>query len=77
MVILWYGARLVVLGHMTAGDLSAFVLYVVFVGSSVGGIAGTLSQLIQAVRCAVLCCAVLCCAVLCCDKTVVWLAVAE
>lgn len=49
VVILWYGARLVVQGSMTAGDLSAFVLYVVFVGSSVGGIAGTLSQLIQAV----------------------------
>lgn len=50
VIILWYGARLVVQGSMTAGDLSAFVLYVVFVGSSVGGIAGTLTQLIQAVR---------------------------
>ncbi len=49
VVILWYGARLVVYGVMTPGDLSAFVLYVVFVGSSVGGIAGTLSQLVQAV----------------------------
>lgn len=49
VVILWYGARLVVYGEMTPGDLSAFVLYVVFVGSSVGGITGTLAQLIQAV----------------------------
>ena len=32
---------------MTAGDLSAFVIYAMFVGGNVGQIAGVISQLIQ------------------------------
>ena len=32
---------------MTAGDLSAFVIYAMFVGANVGAIAGVISQLIQ------------------------------
>lgn len=35
---------------MTAGDLSTFVIYALFVGGNVGAIAGVISQLIQVRR---------------------------
>ncbi|KAK9807462.1 hypothetical protein WJX73_010304 [Symbiochloris irregularis] len=46
--VLWFGARLVVDNRMSAGDLSSFVIYALFVGGNVASIAGVVSQLIQA-----------------------------
>ena len=47
MVVLWLGARLVLRGDMSAGDLSAFVLYAVFVGSNAGMLMGVASSVMQ------------------------------
>ena len=48
MCVLWFGARLVVDGKLTAGELSAFVVYAIFVSGNVGALAGVFSSLIQA-----------------------------
>ena len=32
---------------MTAGDLSTFIIYAIFVGGNLGGLAGTIGQLVQ------------------------------
>ncbi|KAK9823789.1 hypothetical protein WJX72_005523 [[Myrmecia] bisecta] len=47
--VLWYGARQVVEGKLTAGELSSFVIYAMYVGANVGSIANVVSSLIQAV----------------------------
>ncbi|WIA37121.1 hypothetical protein OEZ86_014084 [Tetradesmus obliquus] len=48
MVVLWYGAVLVLQGDMSLGDLNAYMLYAIFVSGSAGGIAGTAASLIAA-----------------------------
>ena len=50
MCVLWYGARQVIDGKLTAGQLSAFVVYAVFVSANVGALAGVFSSLIQVCR---------------------------
>lgn len=47
MCVLWFGARQVIEGKLTAGELSAFVVYAVFVSGNVGSLAGVFSSLIQ------------------------------
>ena len=47
MCVLWYGARHVIDGKLTAGQLSAFVVYAVFVSANVGALAGVFSSLIR------------------------------
>eukprot|EP00884_Botryococcus_braunii_P016113 jgi/Botrbrau1/3185/Bobra.37_2s0015.1 len=47
--VLWFGARQVVFGKMSAGELSSFLLYAIYVGGNVGAFAGVVSSLIQAV----------------------------
>lgn len=47
-VVLWYGGRLVFLGDISAGDLSKFLLYTVFVAGAVGSLTGLYSQFQQA-----------------------------
>ena len=47
MCVLWFGARQVIEGKLTAGQLSAFVVYAVFVSGNVGSLAGVFSSLIQ------------------------------
>ena len=42
----WH-ARQVVDGKLTAGELSTFVIYALYVGSNVGALAGVISNLIQ------------------------------
>lgn len=37
-IVIWYGSRLVATGEMTAGDLSAFVMYLLVLAFSIGGI---------------------------------------
>eukprot|EP00775_Hariotina_reticulata_P009936 gene9936-10091_t len=49
MVVLWYGAVLVLQRSMSIGDLNAFMLYAIFVAGSAGGLAGTAAQVIAAV----------------------------
>lgn len=49
MLVLWYGAVLVLQGAMTLGDLNAFMLYAIYVAGSAGGLAGTAAQVIAAV----------------------------
>lgn len=44
-----YGARLVIDGDMTIGDLNSFMLYALFVGSNAGMLAGTFASVVQAV----------------------------
>ena len=50
MCVLWFGARLVVDGKLTAGELSAFVVYAIFVSGNVAALAGVFSSLIQVLR---------------------------
>ena len=45
LLVLWYGARLVYEGQMTAGDLVAFIVYTVIIGGSVGGLAEVYSKI--------------------------------
>ncbi|HXH17459.1 MAG TPA: ABC transporter transmembrane domain-containing protein [Chitinophagales bacterium] len=45
LLVLWYGARLVYAGQMTAGDLVAFIVYTVIIGGSVGGMAEVYSKI--------------------------------
>lgn len=49
VAVIWYGARLVNQDEMTFGNLIQFVLYSVFVGASVGGIAEMYAQIQKAV----------------------------
>lgn len=47
-VVLWYGGRLVFLGNISAGDLSKFLLYTMFVAGAVGSLTGLYSQFQEA-----------------------------
>lgn len=47
--VIWYGARLVNQDLMTFGNLIQFVLYSVFVGASIGGIAEMYAQIQKAI----------------------------
>jgi ABC-type multidrug transport system fused ATPase/permease subunit len=47
--VIWYGVILVQQAQMTIGDLLTFILYSVFVGASMGGIADLYSQLQKAI----------------------------
>tara|TARA_R110002072_G_scaffold73726_2_gene175187 strand:- start:797 stop:2581 length:1785 start_codon:yes stop_codon:yes gene_type:complete len=49
VAVIWYGVVLVQAGQMSVGDLFTFILYSVFVGASLGGIADLYSQLQKAV----------------------------
>jgi ATP-binding cassette subfamily B protein len=45
VVVLWYGARLVQTGDLTAGELTQFMLYTLFVGGAMGSFAELYSQI--------------------------------
>ena len=47
--VLWYGGRLVVDGGMSAGQLTSFILYTLFVAFSIGTLATLWSDLMRAV----------------------------
>ena len=47
--VIWYGLILKESGVISGGDLFSFVLYTVFVGASIGGIADLYSQILKAV----------------------------
>jgi len=49
IAVIWYGVILVQGGEMSMGDLFTFILYSVFVGASLGGIADLYSQLQKAI----------------------------
>lgn len=46
--VIWYGVRLVNAGEMGVGDMFQFVLYSMFVGASIGGIAEMYAQMQKA-----------------------------
>ncbi|MEW5304479.1 MAG: hypothetical protein WDW36_007089 [Sanguina aurantia] len=48
MVTLWYGARLVLEGNLSLGELNAFLLYAIYTGGSVGSLAAVFSSVVQA-----------------------------
>lgn len=45
VLVLWYGARLVATEVMTIGDLTAFIIYAVFIAGAVGGMAEIYSKI--------------------------------
>jgi ABC-type multidrug transport system fused ATPase/permease subunit len=47
--VIWYGLILRDQGAISGGDLFSFVLYTVFIGASIGGIADLYSQLVRAI----------------------------
>ncbi len=47
--VIWYGTKQVYSGNLEMGELFSFVLYTVFIGGSVGGIADLYSKIIKAV----------------------------
>ncbi len=47
VLVLWFGARLVVEGKLTPGELSTFIIYAIYVGGEVGSIASVISSLVQ------------------------------
>jgi ATP-binding cassette subfamily B protein len=49
VIVLWYGARLMGMGAITAGQLTRFVLYTTFVAGAMGQAADLFSQLQRAV----------------------------
>jgi len=49
VAVIWYGVILVQEGQLSVGDLFTFILYSVFVGASLGGIADLYSQLQKAI----------------------------
>jgi subfamily B ATP-binding cassette protein MsbA len=48
-LILWYGSRMVISGELTAGELTAFVLYTFIVAFTIGGMAELYAQFQQAI----------------------------
>lgn len=47
MSVLWFGARQVIDAKLTAGELSSFVVYAIFVSGNVGQLAGVFASLMQ------------------------------
>jgi len=47
--VLWYGTGLVEKGEITIGDLTAFVIYTMFIGGSIGGLGDIYSQMQRAI----------------------------
>jgi ABC-type multidrug transport system fused ATPase/permease subunit len=47
--VLWYGTGLVEAKEITIGDLTAFVIYTMFIGGSIGGLGDIYSQLQRAI----------------------------
>jgi subfamily B ATP-binding cassette protein MsbA len=48
LVVVWYGARLVIGGSMTQGDLLAFLIYTVMIAMSIGTFAAVYGQIQEA-----------------------------
>eukprot|EP00466_Bigelowiella_natans_P003202 jgi/Bigna1/86762/estExt_fgenesh1_pg.C_130199 len=48
-MVLWYGGRLVIQGHMQAGGLLSFLLYTIFIAFALGGLASLYGTLISAI----------------------------
>jgi hypothetical protein len=47
MAVLWHGARQVIAGRLTAGRLSAFVVYAVYVAGNAGMLLGVMASVVQ------------------------------
>lgn len=49
ILVVWYGAHLVKQDAMTAGELTSFAIYTVFIGSALGGLSNLYGQIQKAV----------------------------
>lgn len=49
VAVVWYGVRMVNAGNLSVGKLFSFVLYSVFVGASIGGVAELYAQIQKAI----------------------------
>lgn len=49
VAVIWYGVRMVSAGNLSVGKLFSFVLYSVFVGASIGGVAEMYAQIQKAI----------------------------
>lgn len=47
-MVLWYGGRLVLRGHMSAGSLLSFLLYTIFIAFALGGLSSLYGTLMSA-----------------------------
>ncbi len=45
VLVLWYGARLVMYGELSVGELTSFIIYTTFIGGAVGGLGDLYSQI--------------------------------
>lgn len=49
VLVIWYGGHMVMDGNLAIGDLFTFILFMVFIGGSLGGLPDVFSQIIKAV----------------------------
>ena len=47
--VIWYGARLILQGEMSIGDLTSFLMLTIFIGASIGSIADLYAQIQKAI----------------------------
>ncbi len=47
--VIWYGARLILKGEMSIGDLTSFLMLTIFIGASIGSIADLYAQIQKAI----------------------------
>ncbi len=49
IAVVWYAALLVGKGQISMGDLFTFVMYTIFIGASIGGMAAVYAQIVKAI----------------------------
>lgn len=49
VAVIWYGGRMVMDNQMEVGDLFSFILYMAFIGGSMGGLPNVYSEILQAI----------------------------
>lgn len=49
MLCMWYGGKLVIEGHMTAGGLLAFIVYTIQIAAAIGVLSGLFTEMMKAV----------------------------
>jgi len=49
VAVLWYGSNLVMQGEISIGELTAFVIYTMFIGGSIGGLGDLYGQIQKAI----------------------------
>ncbi len=49
VLVLWYGAQLILANEITIGDLTSFLIYTTFIGGSIGGLGDVYAQIQKAI----------------------------